>query len=158
MEEYRQAAARLRRAVPGMALTTDAIVGFPTESEGDFEATRAFMDEMGFDNAFVFKYSPRPGTPAEALPDDVPAAEKLRRNKVLLADQDRRRRESNRRLVGTGVEVLVEGVSARNAARWSGRTRSNQIVVFEPSPGVAVGDLVRANVSRATPQTLYAEV
>jgi tRNA-2-methylthio-N6-dimethylallyladenosine synthase len=157
-EGYRDAVSRLREAVPCLSLTTDVIVGFPTESEAEFEATRAMMDEIGFDNAYIFKYSPRAGTPAAGMPDDVPEGEKRRRNQVLLDDQDRRGLRLNDALVGQTVEVLAEGASLRNAARWSGRTRSNKIVVFDPVPGVVAGCLVNVSIERARAQTLYGKV
>lgn len=116
------------------------------------------MDEMGFDNAFIFKYSPRPGTEAEKLKDDVADTEKRRRNAVLLEDQDRRGLAINERLVGETLEVLVEGVSLRNEARWSGRTRTNKIVIFSPSESVKAGDVVAVKIERAAAQTLYGTV
>ncbi len=157
-DDYRRAVGRLRSRMPGMGLTTDIIVGFPSETEEEFEQTRAFMDEIGFDNAFIFKYSPRPGTPAEELVDDVPDDEKMRRNQVLLADQDRRGRAINAGYMRRTVEVLVEGVSLRNAARWCGRSRTNKIVVFKPRDGLGAGDVVRVAIDRAMPQTLYGEI
>ena len=157
-DEYRRAIARMRAAAPELGLTTDVIVGFPGETEADFEATRAFMDEMAFDNAFVFKYSPRPGTPAADWPDDVPDEEKVQRNRVLLEDQEARGLRLNGRLVGRRVEVLAEGPSLRNARTWSGRTRTNTIVVFDPVEGVRAGDLVDVQVDRAMPQTVYGKV
>jgi tRNA-2-methylthio-N6-dimethylallyladenosine synthase len=157
-DRYRRAAGRLRAACPALALTTDVIVGFPGESDEDFEATRRFLEEMAFDNAFIFKYSPRPRTVAAGWEDNVPPEEKARRNQVLLADQNRRGQALNERLVGRTVEALVEGPSLRNAARWSGRTRTNKIVVFEPASGIAAGDLIGVTVERATPQTLYGRV
>jgi tRNA-2-methylthio-N6-dimethylallyladenosine synthase len=157
-DRYRAAVRRLRAAVPALALTTDIIVGFPGETAADFEATRAFMAEVGFDNAFIFKYSPRPGTAAAAWVDDVPAEEKERRNRVLLEDQEHRCLAANRALAGQDVEVLVEGPSARNAARWTGRTRSNKIVLFDPVAGAPRGALVNVHVERAAPQTLYGRV
>ncbi|MBM4143204.1 MAG: tRNA (N6-isopentenyl adenosine(37)-C2)-methylthiotransferase MiaB [Lentisphaerae bacterium] len=156
-ETYRRAARTLRAAVPGLALSTDIIVGFPTETTADFDATRRFMDEIGFDSAFVFKYSPRPGTPAADWPDDVPEEEKLRRNHALLAEQDARAQAINARLIGREVEVLAEGVSARNARRWSGRTRTNTLAVFVPPDGIAAGDMAAVRVARVTPRTLYDE-
>ena len=152
--EYLAALAKLRAFDPEFAITTDVIVGYPGETEADFEATRALMEEAGFDNAFVFKYSPRPGTRSAALADDVPAAEKERRDQVLLADQQRRGLARNARLVGTVREVLVEGPSLRNAARWSGRDSGNRIVVFDPAPGLAAGDLARVEITEAHPQIL----
>jgi tRNA-2-methylthio-N6-dimethylallyladenosine synthase len=154
-DEYRRAVDRIRARVPGLAVTTDIIVGFPSETAAEFEETSRFMDEIDFDNAFIFKYSPRPGTPAEAWDDDVPAEEKLRRNKVLLAEQDRRAGAHNAALVGATVEVLAEGVSLRSAERWTGRTRTNKIVAFEPEGQIRAGDIVSVDIARATAQTLY---
>ena len=156
--DYLDAVRRLRSDMPDFALTTDVIVGFPGETLEDFEATRSLMAEADFDNAFIFKYSPRPGTPAAAWPDDVPDAEKMRRNQVLLEDQDIRGLAVNQRLVGSVQEVLVEGTSLRNAARWSGRSPGNKIVVFDPRPGLQPGTLARVRITRAAPQTLYGDL
>ena len=152
--EYLDAVRKLRMFDPEFAITTDVIVGYPGETEEDFEATRSLMEEVGFDNAFIFKYSPRPGTRAAALPDDVPTAEKERRDQVLLADQELRGLKRNQMLVGTVREVLVEGPSLRNKARWSGRDSGNRIVVFEPTGPLAVGTLVRVKITEAHPQIL----
>ena len=154
---YLDAVRRLREGVPDIALTTDVIVGYPGETEEDFEATRRAMEAADFDNAFVFKYSPRPGTPSSLLEDDVPDAEKRRRDQVLLADQDARGQRCNDRWVGRVAEVLAEGPSLRNPARWSGRTGQNKIVVFDPAPGLRPGDLVRVRIASARPQTLYGD-
>jgi len=156
--EYLAAVAKLRAFDPEFAVTTDVIVGYPGETVEDFEATRSLMEEAGFDNAFIFKYSPRPGTRAAALPDDVPTAEKERRDQVLLADQEKRGLRRNQTLVGTVREVLVEGPSLRNRARWSGRDTGNRIVVFEPSAPVAVGSTVSVRITEAHPQILLGEI
>ena len=156
--DYLAAVRRLRAAMPDFALTTDVIVGFPGETSEDFEATRTLMEEADFDNAFIFKYSPRPGTPAALLTDDVTDSEKMRRNQILLQDQDIRGARNNQRLIGTIQEILPEGPSLRNAARWSGRTPGNKIVVFEPVPGLQPGTPVRARITRAAPQTLYGDL
>ena len=156
--EYLEAVSRLRALDPEFAVTTDVIVGYPGETEDDFEATRSLMEEAGFDNAFVFKYSPRPGTRSAALPDDVPTAEKERRDQVLLADQERRGQVRNDRLVGTVREVMAEGPSKRNSARWSGRDGGNRIVVWENDGKVAVGDFVRVRIAEAHPQILVGEL
>jgi len=156
--EYLAAVAKLRAFDPSFAVTTDVIVGYPGETDEDFEATRTLMEEAGFDNAFIFKYSPRPGTRAAALPDDVPTSEKERRDQVLLADQERRGLQRNQMLVGTVREVLVEGPSLRNRARWSGRETGNRIVVFEPSAPVAVGAIVPVRITAAHPQILLGEI
>ena len=157
-EGYLAACAKLRAAMPDFVLTTDVIVGFPGETEEDFEATRTLMDAADFGNAFIFKYSPRPGTPSAAWEDDVRDEEKCRRDQVLLADQDRRGQAQNERLVGTVQQVLTEGRSLRNASRWSGRSDGNKIVVFEPRPGVREGTIVPVRITRAAPQTLYGEL
>lgn len=155
---FRNAAARLRAAVPGVAITTDIIVGFPGETEAEFEVTRAFMEEIAFDNAFIFKYSPRSGTVAADWPDDVPEVEKQRRNQVLLADQDARTARINAELVGRTLDVMAEGPSARNPARWSGRTRTHKVVVFDPVETVRVADCVAVKIERVTTQALYGRV
>src|SRR5574344_1308234 len=153
--EYLAAVAKLRAFDSEFAVTTDVIVGYPGEPEADFAATRSLMDEAGFDNSFIFKYSPRPGTRSAKLKDDVPDAEKQRRDLVLLADQDVRGQKRNDALVGTVREVLVEGPSPRVAARWTGRDGGNRIVVFEPGKPLRPGDLVRVRIDAAKPQTLY---
>ena len=152
--EYLAAIAKLRRFDPEFAITTDVIVGYPGETAEDFEATRSLMDEAGFDNAFVFKYSPRPGTRSAELEDDVPKAEKERRDQVLLADQERRGQERNDRLVGSVREVLVEGPSKRNPDRWSGRDGGNRIVVWDRRGDERIGDLLEVEITEAHPQTL----
>jgi tRNA-2-methylthio-N6-dimethylallyladenosine synthase len=144
--------------MPDFALTTDVIVGFPGETEEDFDRTRRLMDEMRFDNAFIFKYSPRAGTPAAAWPDDVPASVKAERNKVLLEDQDRRGMELHEPLVGRAVEVLAEGASLKRERLWSGRTRTNKIAFFDNPGAVKAGDEVRVVITRVLPQTLYGDV
>ena len=167
--EYLAAVGRLRAFDPEFAVTTDVIVGYPGETEADFEATRSLMEEAQFDNAFVFKYSPRPGTRSAALEDDVPTAEKERRNQVLLADQETRGLRRNEALVGTVREVMVEGPSKRNRARWSGRDSGNRIVVWDiggadttkPTqsgdglrPSQKIGTLLRVKITEAHPQIL----
>ena len=158
--EYLAAVKKLRDFDPEFAITTDVIVGYPGETEEDFEETRSLMEETGFDNAFVFKYSPRPGTRSASLPDDVPVAEKERRDQVLLADQELRGQRRNDALVGTVREVMVEGPSKRNKSRWSGRDGGNRIVVWDDAEGVSanVGDLVKVEITEAHPQILIGRI
>ena len=161
--EYLAAVERLRSLDPAFSVTTDVIVGYPGETEADFEDTRSLMEEAQFDNSFVFKYSPRPGTRSAALEDDVAQEEKERRNQVLLADQEVRGLRRNTRLVGTVAEVLCEGPSKRNAARLSGRDGGNRIVVWDaPEGGAAaaprLGDSVRLRITGAHAQILVGEV
>jgi tRNA-2-methylthio-N6-dimethylallyladenosine synthase len=155
---YLDVVGRLRAAMPCFALTSDVIVGFPTETEADFEDTRRLLQAAAFDNTFIFKYSPRPGTPAAAMPDDVSTAEKVRRNQILLADQDILGQRLNDALLHQNLDVLVEGVSLRNRQRWSGRSPGNKIVLFDPHPSLAVGDLVSVQITRAAAQTLYGDL
>ena len=156
-EQYIDAVTRLRAAVPDMSVTTDIIVGFPGETEEDFEQTRTMMEACNFDNAFIFKYSPRPGTVSATWEDDISEEEKNRRDHVLLADQDRRGIRMNDALVGTVQDVLAEGPSMRNKERWCGRTSSNKIVIFNPPEDIRPGDIIKLTIARAAPQTLYAE-
>ena len=113
------------------------------------------MEDIQFDNSFIFKYSARPGTPAALLADDVPADEKMRRNHALLEDQDRIGLARNSALIGKDVEVLVEGTSLRNSARMAGRTRANMIAIFDPAEGVVANDVCWVRVDRAMAQTVY---
>ena len=156
--EYLAAVEKLRAFDPEFGVTTDVIVGYPGETEEDFEQTRTLMDEAGFDNSFVFKYSPRPGTRSAALPDDVTTEEKERRDQVLLADQERRGQMRNDRLVGTVREVMVEGPSKRNKDRWSGRDGGNRIVVWDKGDAdtgpLQVGSLLNVRITEAHPQIL----
>jgi tRNA-2-methylthio-N6-dimethylallyladenosine synthase len=157
-EEYLTAVRKLRSFDPEFAVTTDVIVGYPGETEEDFEATRSLMEEAGFDNAFIFKYSPRPGTRSALLADDVSKAEKERRDQVLLADQEKRGQMRNDLLIGTVREVLVEGPSKRNASRWSGRDSGNRIVVWEATGTERVGDFMKLRITAAHPQILIGEL
>ena len=160
--EYLAAVKKLRDFDPEFAVTTDVIVGYPGETEADFELTRSLMDAAGFDNSFVFKYSPRPGTRSAAMPDDVTTAEKERRDQVLLADQERRGQMRNDRLVGSVREVMVEGPSKRNVARWSGRDSGNRIVCWDvggnDERAVEIGTFVKVEILEAHPQILIGRI
>lgn len=156
--DYREAVRRLKEAEPQIVLSTDVIVGFPTETPEEFDLTRAFLEEIGFDNVYIFKYNPRPGTPAAKWDDDVSEKEKLRRNYALLEDQGRRSQTFHQTFIGQDCETLVEGPSLRNKARWSGRTRNNILTVFETAPGLKIGDLVTVRVAQATAQALYGKI
>jgi tRNA-2-methylthio-N6-dimethylallyladenosine synthase len=153
---YRDLVAELRAAVPAIAITTDIIVGFPGETETDYNATRSLAEEVGFDNAFVFKYSPRKDTPAAALPDQVSEADKEARNHDLLETVNAWARRRGDAYVGRKVEILVEGPSKTNPNRLMGRTRSNKIVVFE-GPRRLIGGLLTVHIMRSTGFTLFGE-
>ena len=149
--EYRQKAALLRAHVPGLALTSDIIVGYPTEDETAFEDTVALVDEVGFDGLFVFTYSPRPGTTAVRRDDDVPGDEKLRRLKVLNDRQQRFQAGRNALRVGRVEEVLVDTVG--EGGRVSGRTRDFRIVHFDGG-AADLGRLVDVRVEASGPNSL----
>jgi tRNA-2-methylthio-N6-dimethylallyladenosine synthase len=169
VEYYREMLARCRERVPGVAISSDFIVGFSGESEESFEKTCALVEEGRFKNSFIFKYSPRPGTKADELyADDIPEEVKKRRNNDLLAIQSRKSLEDHQRLIGQTFRVLVEGLSksAKKASRGSsstgptqltGRTMSDHIVVFEGNPRL-IGQSVEVYVQEATAFTLFGEV
>jgi len=153
---YLEIIGKLRAVQPGIGLTTDVIVGFPGETEEDFEATLSLMREVRFDNAFLFKYSPRRDTPAASLPDQIAPELREERHARLLALVNELAEDKYRKFAGQQVQVLVEGPSRKNAARLEGRTRCNKIVVFEGSPR-HIGQLMDMRIERAAPFTLYGD-
>ncbi len=155
-ERFLEIIGKLRRVQPRIGITTDFIVGFPGETEADFEDTLSLVREAQFDNAFIFKYSPRKDTPAAALPEQVPQEIKEERHQRLLQLMNEIGRRKYQDLVGQEVEVLVEGPSKRNPARLTGRTRCNKIVVFEGSARHR-GQLLKMRVTRAGSFTLYGD-
>ena len=155
-DDYLERVARVRALVPGVELASDFIVGFPTETDAEYGQTVDLVERAEFQNCFIFKYSPRPGTRAADMPDDVPLAVKKQRNNHLLAVQQgvMARRQAAR--VGRVVEVLVEGVSKNDPARLIGRTRANHIVAFAGGPGLE-GHSVALRITGSTPLTLFGE-
>jgi tRNA-2-methylthio-N6-dimethylallyladenosine synthase len=146
----------LRAARPGIAITTDIIVGFPGETPEDYRLTRDLADRIGFDNAFVFRYSPRTGTPAAAMAGQAEEAVKEARNHDLLEVINAHARRKHAEWVGREVEILCEGPSKHNPQRLSGRTRGNKIVVFTGAPELA-GRLLEVRVVHSSGFTLYGE-
>jgi tRNA-2-methylthio-N6-dimethylallyladenosine synthase len=154
-DRYMQRVAMIRDYVPDCAITTDIIVGFPGETEQDFGETLEVVDEVGYDSAFTFVFSPRRGTEAAGLEGQIPHAVKRERMERLVELVQRRALERSRRFVGTEQEVLVEGTSRTDAARLRGRTRHNKTVNFD---GIAQpGDLARVRITSATSTTLAGE-
>jgi tRNA-2-methylthio-N6-dimethylallyladenosine synthase len=151
--EYRQVVERLRAAIPGVALSTDVIVGFPGESEEDFERTAEALRAIRFDSAFLFKFSARPGTRAFAWPETVSEEEKGRRLTALIALQQRLSGLANDAMIGREVEVLVEGRARRDERQLHGKSAHFKTVVFDDD-GSRPGDLRRVRVVAATPLTL----
>ncbi len=133
---YREKIEKLRRQAPGISITTDIIAGFPGETDEDHEATMTALREIEYDGIFAFKYSPRPGTAASVFEKQVPDAVRARRLSDILALQNEITARKNMYLVGTVQEVLVEGTSEKDEKKLTGRTRSNKIVNFDPSPGL----------------------
>src|ERR671934_969953 len=152
---YLETLGRLRAAIPGLAVSTDIIVGFPGETETDFADTLAMVEEARFDSAFTFQYSPRPGTEAASMPDQVPPEVVGERFRRLVALQERIGLAANRALVGGEVELLVEQASSKtDPTRMSGRTRTNKLCHFPADrrgAAPAPGDLVTVRVERAAP-------
>jgi tRNA-2-methylthio-N6-dimethylallyladenosine synthase len=153
-EKYVDLVRQLRKARKDIAITTDIIVGFPGETDDDYEQTRALVDEMQFDNAFVFRYSPRRDTPAAEMEKQVDEHVKEERNQDLLAIVNASARRSHEQLVGQDVEILCEGASKTNPARLMGRTRTNKIAVFEGGDEF-IGQLVDLKIERANGFSLY---
>ena len=153
-EKYVDLVRRIRHAREGIAITTDIIVGFPGETEEDYEQTRDLVEEVKFDNAFVFRYSPRRDTPAAEMPDQIDEHIKEQRNQDLLRVVNESTRRSGQRLMGRSVEVLCEGPSKTNPARLMGRTRTNKVVVFEGSEKL-IGEIIDVHVQRANGFSLY---
>jgi tRNA-2-methylthio-N6-dimethylallyladenosine synthase len=155
--EYRSIARRLRAARPDLSLTSDFIVGFPGETEADFEATLRLAAELGFDGSFSFLYSPRPGTPAANLPDDTPPGVKNQRLQRLQALLDRQYQEASQAMVGTAQRVLVESVSKRRSFELAARTANNRIVNFAGDPGL-IGSFVNVRISEVVSHSLRGEL
>jgi len=151
-ERYLDRVAMIREHVPDCALTTDIIVGFPGETEEDFQQTLEVVDEVGYDGAFTFIFSPRRGTQAAELPDQLPHAVKRERMERLVELVQSHARDRAQRFVGRTMEVLVEGPSRTDAARLRGRTRHNKTVNFDGT--ASPGELVDVEITSATSQTL----
>jgi tRNA-2-methylthio-N6-dimethylallyladenosine synthase len=154
-ERYLDRVALIREHVPDCSITTDIIVGFPGETEADFQQTLEVAEEVGYDGAFTFIYSPRRGTEAATLPDQIPHGIASERMERLVEVIQRRARERAQRFVGRTLEVLVEGPSRTDPARIRGRSRHNKVVNFTGlgSPG----ELVDVEIIGATSQTLSGE-
>jgi tRNA-2-methylthio-N6-dimethylallyladenosine synthase len=155
--EYRSIVRRLRQARAGLSLTSDFIVGFPGESEADFEATLRLVRELGFDGSFSFLYSPRPGTPAAALPDSLCPEEKSERLQRLQHLLDGQHRQASEAMVGTRQRVLVEGVSRRRDSELAARTPNNRIVNF-PGARDLIGSFVDVRITSVVAHSLRGEL
>ncbi|MGI6142939.1 MAG: tRNA (N6-isopentenyl adenosine(37)-C2)-methylthiotransferase MiaB [bacterium] len=156
-EDYLDLVKRIREKVPNNSITTDIIVGFPGEEEEDFAATLDLVRQVGFDNAFTFVFSPRSGTPAASMKEQVPEGVKKERLNRLMDLQDRISRDINEKLRGKEVEVLVEGTSKKEESFLTGRTRTNKLVLF-PGEEKLIGELVTVRITRPQTWNLYGEL
>jgi tRNA-2-methylthio-N6-dimethylallyladenosine synthase len=152
---YRDLVARIREAIPGVGLATDVIVGFPGETRSQFEATYRLLEQVRFDMVHVAAYSPRPGTPAERLADDVPPEEKEWRRQAVDDLQERIVGEINARLLDQAVEILVE---ERHKGKWRGRTRTNKLVFFDVNGQDWTGQLVQVRITRSGPWSMQGQL
>lgn len=157
-EWYLDRIAAIRRAIPDCGISTDMFTGFHGETEADFEETLSLMREVGFDSAFMFKYSERPGTlAARTMPDNVPEDVKIDRLNRMIALQNELSAESNRRDIGKVFDVLVEGVSKRSKEQMVGRNQQNKTCVF-PRGSFKIGDMARVRVTGSSSATLICKI
>ncbi len=155
--EYKSTIRKLKETRPDICLSSDFIVGFPGESDADFEATLDLIAEVGFDLSYSFVYSPRPGTPAASLPDDVPMAVKKQRLALLQQRINQQAQEISRRMVGTTQRLLVSGLSRKDPGQLAGRTENNRVVNFTGNPEL-IGTFVNVNITEALPNSLRGEL
>ncbi len=154
--EYKQKIRKLREIRPELSLSSDFIIGFPGETDIDFQLTMDLIEEIGFDHSFSFIYSARPGTPAAEMEDDVPLAVKKERLSVLQAKINAQATAISQTMVGSTQTVLVEGLSRKNSQQISGRTENNRVVNFEGEPEL-IGQFVEVEITEALPNSLRAK-
>ena len=156
-EWYLDRIAAIRRIVPDCAISTDLFCGFHSETEEDYQETLSLMREVGYDSAFLFKYSERPGTYAAShLEDNVPEEEKVRRLQGMIDLQNKLSEESNLRDIGKTFEVLIEGFSKRSREQLFGRTSQNKVVIFDKK-NYLVGQFIKVKIHKASSATLFGE-
>ena len=155
--EYKSIVRRLRKIRPGISISSDFIVGFPGETDADFEATLKLIEDIGFDSSFSFIYSPRPGTPAAELPDATPQAIKLARLHRLQALLEAQAQTISHAMVGTTQRILVEGASRKDARELTGRTDNNRPVNFAGDPRLC-GQFVEVTITAALTRSLRGEI
>ena len=154
--EYKSRIRRLREVRPAISLSSDFIIGFPGETEDDFERTMQLIEDIGFDNSFSFIYSRRPGTLAASMPDDVPTDVKKQRLARLQARIQEMAAQVSADMVGSEQRILVEGPSRKNPAQMAGRTENNRVVNFDAGPEL-IGRFARVRISAALPNSLQGE-
>jgi len=156
-EQYLERISWMKAAKREISITTDVIVGFPGETEFDFEQTLSLLDEVGYDGIFSFKYSPRPNTPAVNLDDAIPDVEKARRLEVLMARQREIQISRHRKYIGTKCEAMVEGHNAARA-QWIGRTSQNKTLNFSATETPKIGSYINVLVTQTFPNSLVGEM
>ncbi len=154
--EYRSKIRRLRKIRPDICLSSDFIIGFPGETEKDFAATMQLIEQIGFDHSFSFIFSPRPGTPAMDLPDDIPIKQKQERLAQLQHRINEMAQQISRRMVGTVQRVLVERPARKDPAQLAGRTENNRVVNFD-GPAALIGEFTDIRITEALPNSLRGE-
>jgi len=154
--EYRSKIRRLREIRPDICLSSDFIIGFPGETDRDFEATMQLIEQVGFDHSFSFIFSPRPGTPAMDMPDDIPMTVKQERLARLQHRINEMAQQISRRMVGTVQRVLVERPARKNPAQLAGRTENNRVVNFD-GPAELIGEFANIQITEALPNSLRGE-
>jgi tRNA-2-methylthio-N6-dimethylallyladenosine synthase len=152
--EYKSKLRKLREIRPDISLSSDFIIGFPGESEADFEATMKLIADIGFDTSFSFIYSPRPGTPASDLPDDTPMEEKKRRLQLLQHRINQQAQDISRKMVGNTERVLVTGISKKDPGQLAGRTENNRVVNFHCDQHELIGKFADVLIEQALPNSL----
>jgi tRNA-2-methylthio-N6-dimethylallyladenosine synthase len=155
--EYKSIIRRLRRVRPDISLSSDFIVGFPGETEADFEETMRLIEDVGFDQSFSFIYSRRPGTLAASLPDDVPLTEKKQRLARLQQRISELAADISNAMVGTEQRILVEGASRKSPRQMAGRSANNRVVNFDAGVEL-IGRFVTVRVTAALPNSLQGEL
>lgn len=156
-EDYLQKVAAIRRIIPDCGLSTDIFVGYHNETEEDHQQTLSLVREVGFDSAFMFKYSERPGTyAAKHLPDNVPEKEKVRRLNELIQLQTEISAQQNKKDEGKEFEILIEGFSKRSRQQLMGRTEQNKAVIIDKGSH-HIGERVRVRITGSTSATLFGE-
>jgi tRNA-2-methylthio-N6-dimethylallyladenosine synthase len=155
--EFKQKMRKLRQARPDITISSDFIVGFPGETEQDFQATLKLVEEIGFDQSYSFIFSSRPGTPAASLPDPTPAEEKKERLARLQALLDRQARAISAAMVGTVQRILVEGPSRKDPEQLCGRTENNRVVNFD-APRRLIGQFIDLQITEALTNSLRGRV
>ena len=157
-EEFIQLAKKIKERIPDIGLTTDIIVGFPGETDKDFQDTMDVVEEIGFENAFMFMYSKRTGTPAATMEEQVNEQTKNERLQQLMRLQNRKAKEESQKYLGKVVKVLVEGPSRKNPEMLTGRTSTHKIVLFRSDRKDLKGQFVHTKIYEAKTWTLYGEL